>query len=91
MNEEKNTNVIRISDFDKKGYNGQYKRVFNALNKDEFEDYANDLTEGIYDITEEEQGGEVRDSEGGYYIYLSEVIPTIAYERLKKIKGVKII
>jgi predicted S18 family serine protease len=80
-------NVIRISDFDKKRYNGQYKRVFNALNRDECGDLPM-FTEGIYELDEQ---GETRDQDGGYYIYLSEEIPEIAYERLSKIKGVKIV
>ena len=73
------TKVV-LSDFDKKGYFGQYKKVFNAFNKGSL-----GLTEGAYELDSSGQ----RDNEGNYILLISQDTSNgDLVERLSKIKGI---
>ena len=72
------TKVI-ITDFDKKNYFGQYKKVFDAFNKGSL-----GLSDGAYEL---DSSGKI-DSDGNYILLVSEVLSGDVEERLSKIKGI---
>ena len=72
------TKVI-LTDFDKKRYLGQYKKVFDAFNKGSL-----GLSEGAYELDSSGQ----TDSDGNYILHVSEVLSGDVEERLSKIKGI---
>ena len=73
------TKVI-LSDFDIKGFFGQYKKVFNAF-KDK---NSLGFSEGAYEL---ESSGE-RDENGNYILLVSQSFDYDQEEKLKKIKGI---
>ena len=72
------TKVI-LTDFDEKKYFGQYRKVFNAFNKDSL-----GFTEGAYEL---DSSGE-RDSNGNYILLISQYPDSIVQDRLDKIIGI---
>ena len=73
------TKVV-LTDFDKKGYFGQYKKVFDAFNKE----YSLGFVDGAYEL---DRSGE-RDSNGNYILLVSDDLGGGVEERLSKIKGI---
>ena len=73
------TKVV-LTDFDKKGYFGQYKKVFDAFNKE----YSLGFVDGAYELDSSGQ----RDSNGNYILLVSEDISGNVEDRLSKIKGI---
>jgi len=73
------TRVV-LTDFDKKSYFGQYKKVFNAFNKE----YSLEFVDGAYELDSSGQ----RDANGNYILLVSEDISGNVEERLSKIKGI---
>ncbi len=71
---------IILTDFDKKGFFGQYKKVFTAFNKE----YSLGFVGGAYEL---DSSGE-RDAQGNYILLVSEDISGNVDERLSKIKGI---
>ena len=72
------TKVI-LTDFDEKKYFGQYRKVFNAFNKDSL-----GFTEGAYEL---DSSGE-RDNNGNYILLISQYPDSIVQDRLDKIIGI---
>ena len=72
------TKVI-LTDFDKKRYFGQYKKVFDAFNKGSL-----GFSDGAYEL---DSSGQI-DSDGNYILHVSEVLSGDVEERLSKIKGI---
>ena len=70
---------IILTDFNKKTFFGQYKKVFTAFNKDSL-----GFTEGAYEL---DSSGE-RDSNGNYILLVSAYPESIVQERLDRIKGI---
>ena len=73
------TRVV-LTDFDKQSYFGQYKKVFNAFNKE----YSLGFVDGAYELDSSGQ----RDANGNYILLVSEGISGNVEERLSKIKGI---
>jgi hypothetical protein len=71
---------IILSDFDKKRYSGQYKKVFNVMNKGRI------FTE-CYELDESGK----RDENGNYILLLSEHPEADQLEQLNNIKGIQIL
>jgi len=80
LENKKQITKIILTDFDKKGYFGQYKKVFDAFNKE----YSLGLVDGAYELDSSGQ----RDSNGNYILLVSEDISGNVEERLSKIKGI---
>ena len=72
------TKVI-LTDFDKKRYFGQYKKVFDAFNEGSL-----GFSDGAYEL---DSSGQI-DSDGNYILHVSEVLSGDVEERLSKIKGI---
>jgi hypothetical protein len=72
------TRVV-LTDFNVKKYFGQYKKVFNAFNKDSL-----GFTEGAYEL---DSSGE-RDNNGNYILLISQYPDSIVQDRLDKIRGI---
>ena len=72
------TKVI-LTDFDKKRYFGQYKKVFDAFNKGSL-----GFSDGAYEL---DSSGQI-DSDGNYILHVSEVLSGDVEDRLSKIKGI---
>ena len=73
------TKVV-LTDFDKKGFFGQYKKVFDAFNKE----YSLGFVDGAYEL---DSSGN-RDSNGNYILLVSDDLSGDVQERLSKIKGI---
>ena len=73
------TRVV-LTDFDKQSYFGQYKKVFNAFNKE----YSLGFVDGAYELDSSGQ----RDANGNYILLVSDGISYNVEERLSKIKGI---
>jgi len=73
------TKVV-LTDFDKKTYFGQYKKVFDVFNKE----YSLGFVDGAYELDSSGQ----RDANGNYILLVSEGISGNVDERLSKIKGI---
>ena len=80
LENKKQITKIILTDFDKKGYFGQYKKVFNAFNKE----YSLGFVDGAYELDSSGQ----RDANGNYILLVSEDISGNVEERLSKIKGI---
>ena len=79
---KKNQRITKVvlTDFDEKGYNGQYKKVFSAFNSGNSLGFG----EGVYEL---DSSGK-KDSKGNYILLLSESIGGEEETRLSKIKGI---
>lgn len=71
---------VLLTDFDEKGYNGQYKKVFSAFNSGNSLGFG----EGVYEL---DSSGK-KDSKGNYILLLSESLGGDEETRLSKIKGI---
>ena len=72
---------VTLTDFDKKRFDGQYKKVFNAFNFGLL-----GFTEGACELN---CSGE-RDENGNYILLISEIISGENADRLNKIKGITV-
>jgi hypothetical protein len=70
---------IILTDFNKKTFFGQYKKVFTAFNKDSL-----GFCEGAYEL---DSSGEL-DNNGNYILLVSQYPESIVQERLNRIKGI---
>jgi len=70
---------IILTDFNKKTFFGQYKKVFTAFNKDSL-----GFCEGAYEL---DSSGEL-DTNGNYILLVSQHPESIVQERLDRIKGI---
>ena len=79
---KKNQRITKVvlTDFDEKGYYGQYKKVFSAFNSGNSLGFG----EGVYEL---DSSGK-KDSKGNYILLLSESIGGEEATRLSKIKGI---
>lgn len=79
---KKNQRITKVvlTDFDEKGYNGQYKKVFSAVNSGNSLGFG----EGVYEL---DSSGK-KDSKGNYILLLSEGLGGDEETRLSKIKGI---
>ena len=79
---KKNQRITKVvlTDFDEKGYYGQYKKVFSAFNSGNSLGFG----EGVYEL---DSSGK-KDSKGNYILLLSESIGGEEETRLSKIKGI---